>query len=235
VQLLEPEHDLAQVVTLGSSWSLPSAQSVGFTHAPAATPHMPPSSVGGTDASLAPPALPPEPPEPPDPVEPAEPDELEVVASDDVLDVLVEPDAVVEPDEVAELVLPEPPAPPPVVVALVPPLPGVSLLPPHATSAAPKSQDTSSPPNHRLVIAMLLENGCREWIARASLSTGAYRIGRPASSAICSLSTLPTRSARELGARADSELSEEASYLIGNSANFRAANASDLPIGFAAQ
>lgn len=134
MQLLEPEHDLAQVVTLGSSSAFPSAQSVALTQAPADTPHVPASSAGGTDASLAPPA-------PPEPAAPAEPvDEL----------------VVVEPDELAELTaLVEPATPPLVVEALVPP-PGVSLLPPHATSAAPKSHDKRFPPDHPLDIAMLL-------------------------------------------------------------------------------
>jgi hypothetical protein len=66
-------------------------------------------------------------------------------------------------------------------------------------------------------------------------------ISSPTRRAICTLSAflgsaLRARSrARELGTRPDLELSKDAPHLIGNSANFRAANASNLSIRFPAK
>jgi len=136
VHLLEPLHDLAQAVTFGSSWDLPIAQSVGFTHAPMAVPHAPASSPGGSDASIAPPAAPPEPVVPPAPAEPPAA-AVDPVAADEPPDAAV---VAVDP----ELVEPEPAL---VVAAVAPAPPPPSLPPPQATSAAPKSQHQRVPPN----------------------------------------------------------------------------------------
>jgi hypothetical protein len=138
VHLLDPEQDFAHVVTFGSSMSLPIEQSVAFTHAPAATPHDPPSSPGGSEASISPPAAPPDPAAPPVPVSPPAPAEPPDVAA-----VLV-PAAPVEADDVEAEALAEPLVPVP------------SLLPPHPNRTAAISRPQRVPPNLWLDMEMLL-------------------------------------------------------------------------------
>jgi len=105
VHLLPPPHIFAQVATLGSIWSLPMAQSVALTHAPACVPHeSPPSPDGPPASSVSPPAAPAAPDAPlvPEPLVPLE----TPVDPDAPLDVLLE--------------LEEPPAPDPCPSSLLP-------------------------------------------------------------------------------------------------------------------